>query len=68
MQERLVIVLGIKILDQKNRGWVQRNPSASLRVKEISFKKKSKLQKNRRKNASRMKTAINSNSRKMILC
>ena len=68
MQERLVIVQGIKILDQKNRGWVQRNPSASLRVKEISFKKKSQIAEEQKKNASRMKTAINSNSRKMIFC
>ena len=39
VQKRLAIGRGEKILDQKNRGWVQRNPlpPASLRVKEVNL-------------------------------
>ena len=33
MQKHLAIGRGVKILDQKNRGGVQRTPPASLRVK-----------------------------------
>ena len=37
MQKHLVIGQGVKILDQKNRGGVQRTPPASLRVELSKF-------------------------------